>query len=294
MNLSVSSNLFSSAGDPEDALRRISETGFTHLLWCHHWNSDFAYGRHELAAIKTMLKTYNLKLQDVHGCANAEKSWFSALEYQRRAGIELIENRLQMMQYLEASGVLVMHQPRIKADSTPEEIAYKRRQFDSLRRSMDEVIPVLEKYDAMIALENMPGDTWEFLSYLLDNYPRERFGFCFDSGHANINLRPQWAECAKYKDRICAVHLHGNDGGGDQHLAPFYGSADWENIADILNSSAYKGVLNFELHIQKTAFFTPELSPDKQPLQKTNAYLQDTFERCCRFATLCQQRAASL
>ncbi len=288
MFISVSSNLFSSAGDPEKSLRLISESGFTHLLWGHHWNSDFAYGRHELAAIKEMLKTYQLKIQDVHGCANAEKSWFSVLEYQRRAGVELIENRLQMMDALEASGVLVMHQPRLKADSSPEEIAYKRRQFESLLKSMDEVIPVLEKYDAVIALENMPGDTWEFLTYLLDNYPAERFGFCFDSGHANIDLRKQYAECEKYKKRICSVHLHDNDGTGDQHLAPFYGSSDWEQIAGILDSSAYRGVLNFELHIQKSGFFTPEFPADNQPSEKVSAYLQDTYERCRRFTEMCR------
>ena len=79
MLLSVSTNLFSSSGDPENALRLISETGFTHLLWGHHWNSDFAYGKYELDAIKKMLKRYHLTIQDVRGCANAEKSWFSVL-----------------------------------------------------------------------------------------------------------------------------------------------------------------------------------------------------------------------
>ena len=60
MLLSVSSNLFSSSGDPEDSLRRIAEIGFTHIMWGHHWNTDFAYGRYELAAIRKMLRRYGL------------------------------------------------------------------------------------------------------------------------------------------------------------------------------------------------------------------------------------------
>ncbi|MCI5779068.1 MAG: sugar phosphate isomerase/epimerase [Lentisphaeria bacterium] len=289
MRLSVSSNLFSSAGDPEDALRLISETGFTHIMWGHHWNSDFAYGRYELSAIAGMLRRYHLTLQDVHGCANAEKSWFSVLEYQRKAGIELIVNRLRMMKRLGATGVLVMHQPRIKADSSPGEIAYKRRQFDSLRRSMDEITPILEKMDARIALENMPGDTWEFLKYLLDNYPADRFGFCFDSGHANIDLRKQFAECEAYRSRIWAVHLHDNDGTGDQHQAPFYGTVDWQRVARMLDSSGYEGVINFELHIQKTGFFSPEHPAAAQPPENVRAYLTDTYARCEKFGAMCRR-----
>ena len=182
-----------------------------------------------------------------------------------------------------------MHQPRIKADSTAEEIAYKRRQFDSLRRSMDEVLPHLEKLDARIALENMPGDTWEFLAYLLDNYPAERFGFCFDSGHANIDLRKQFSECEKYKSRIWSVHLHDNDGTGDQHLAPFYGTVDWPKVARMLDSSGYQGVINFELHIQKTRFFAPEYPAADQPADRVRAYLDDTYARCVRFGTMCRR-----
>ena len=289
MRLSVSSNLLASSGDPEDVLRRIREIGFTHIMWGHHWNTDFAYGRYELAAIKKMLRRYGLILQDVHGCANAEKSWFSVLEYQRKAGIELIVNRLRMMKHLDATGVLVMHQPRIKADSTPEEIAYKRRQFDSLRKSMDEVAPILERYDARIALENMPGDTWEFLRYLLDNYPADRFGFCFDSGHANIALRQQFAECEEYRSRIMSVHLHDNDGSGDQHLAPFYGTVDWEKIAAMLDSSGYRGVINFELHIGKTPFFDPDFPLGAQPEKNIRKYFADTYERCAKFGAMCKR-----
>lgn len=282
--LSISTNLFSSKGDPEDVLRRISEYGFTHLLWSHHWNTDFAYGKYELAAISEMLKKYNLTLQDVHGCANAEKSWFSVLEYQRKAGIELMVNRLEMMQKLNATGVLVMHQPRIKTNSSPEEIALKRRQFESLKKSMDEIIPILEKMDAKLALENMPGDTWEFLRYLLDNYPSERIGFCFDSGHANINLKNQFKECEEYRSRIIAVHLHDNNSESDQHLSPFSGTVDWDLTAKILKNSSYTGIINFELHIQKTPFFDP--SKSEQSEETLNAYMHDVRERCFRFAEM--------
>ena len=201
----------------------------------------------------------------------------------------LEETGHELYSELEGKRVLVMHQPRIKTNSTPEEIAYKRQQFDSLRRSMDELVPVLEKMDAKIALENMPGDTWEFLRYLLDNYPPELFGLCFDCGHANINLKNQFAECEEYKSRICSVHLHDNNGTGDQHLAPFYGTVDWERTAKLLDSSAYTGVINFELHVQKSPFFNPAFPGNAQPPEAEAAYMADIRERCERFARMCQR-----
>ena len=289
MDMAISTNIDGSTGDPESALRLIGEAGFTHLLWSHHWNTDFAYGKYELAAIKGMLKRYGLALQDVHGCANAEKCFFSPLEYQRKAGIELIVNRIEMMKELGASGVLIMHQPRLKADSSPEEIAFKRRQFDSLRRSMDELIPILERMDARIALENMPGDTWEFLRYLLENYPPELFGFCFDSGHANIRLRDQFADCREYRSRITAIHLHDNNGQGDQHLAPFSGTVRWETVADILKNSSYSGILTFELHMKDTDFVDPRFPKGQQPEAAVRKYLADAFDRCTRFAGMCER-----
>ncbi len=287
MNLSVSTNIITSSGDPENSLRLISEAGFTHLLWSHHWNTDFAYGKHELSAIKKMLKTYNLKVQDIHGCANAEKSFFSPLEYQRKAGIELIINRMEMMQELEASGVLVMHQPRIKTDSSPAEISYKRRQFASLLRSMDELIPILEKYKIRVALENMPGDTWEFQRHLLDNYPVELFGFCFDSGHANIELRNQLDDCYEYRSRIIALHLHDNNGKKDQHTSPFTGTLDWEKTAKIIRESGYSGILNFELHIKDSTFMDNNYSLNELPESVVKAFLDDAFCRCSKFAGMC-------
>ncbi|MBE6356862.1 MAG: sugar phosphate isomerase/epimerase [Lentisphaerae bacterium] len=287
MQLSICTNVSGSSGDPENILRLISESGFTHLLWSHHWNSDFAYGKYELTAIKEMLRKYRLQLQDVHGCANAEKSFFSPIEYQRKAGIELIENRIEMMKYLDASGVLVMHQPRIKTDSTPDEIAYKRRQFASLLRSMDELIPILEKSKIRIALENMPGDTWEFQRHLLDNYPEELFGFCFDSGHANINLRNQLDDCYEYSKRITALHLHDNNGITDQHTSPFTGNLDWQKTAEIVRNSGYTGVLNFELHIKDSKFAVPTCPAGSQPESALRSFLADAYTRCMKFAEMC-------
>ncbi len=96
MNLAVNTDFICGVNSPEPMLRAIAEAGFTHLHWCHQWCSDFLYGPAELEAIQSWLRKYNLALLDIHGSAGQEKCWFSTVEYERRAGVELVANRLEM------------------------------------------------------------------------------------------------------------------------------------------------------------------------------------------------------
>ena len=86
MNLSVSTNLFSFTGDPDKHLRMISEYGFTHLLWGQYGNSDFAYGRHELSAIKKMLKRYHLTFRTSMAAPMATKAGFRSSSISAKPG----------------------------------------------------------------------------------------------------------------------------------------------------------------------------------------------------------------
>ncbi len=43
MNLSINSDYISSYGNPFPAVEKIAETGFSHIQWIHHWDTDFIY-----------------------------------------------------------------------------------------------------------------------------------------------------------------------------------------------------------------------------------------------------------
>ncbi len=86
--LSLTTDYASSKGCPESALRRIAEAGFTHVHWCHQWNTDFLYGHAEIAQIGRWLAEFGLGLLDLHASAGVEKNWVSAREYERLAGVE--------------------------------------------------------------------------------------------------------------------------------------------------------------------------------------------------------------
>ena len=151
MNICCTSDFCGSQGDFGSRIREIAEAGFTHYFWCHQWNTDFLYTKPELDEIKKVQKSAGLKLLDIHGSAGSEKRWFSTTEYMRKAGVELVKNRLEMLDALEAEGVLVMHAPNVKyflpEVITPEDNDAKnnaaRAEFEAVCRSLDELMPLL-------------------------------------------------------------------------------------------------------------------------------------------------------
>lgn len=280
MNIAINSDTFRGTGDPASAIRAAADAGFTHLMWCHQWNTDFLYTAPELAAIRKLLRENDMILQDVHGTSGVEKCWYSTDESRRQAGVLLVQNRLEMMQELEAVGVLTMHGAFYSAGK-PEMRRQTRLEFDQMRRSLDDLMPVLERYDNAIAVENLIGDTWELLEELLEQYPANRLGITYDAGHSNIAISPGWQYFVKWKNRVLALHLHDNDATDDLHQPPYYGTVDWDALARELAQSNYDAPLTFELAMRNTPFVNTE-DPQNPPADKLEAFMTDAYERCVR------------
>lgn len=259
-----------------------AEAGFTHLHWCHQWCGDFIYGKAELEAIAGWLKEFGLTLLDIHGTDGHEKKWYSTEPYQRKAGVEIVANRLEMLAELGGEGVLMMHVPFIGVKTPEWEKPWIRRQVECLKRSIDELLPLLERNQALIAVENMWGDDGTVINDLLDSYSPERIGLCYDSGHANANDLKQLDLLDARKDRLQALHLHDNDGMGDQHMPPFTATVDWDRLAQIIAGSSYNRVISFEMSMTSTPFFDKEAK--QQSTAAIQAFLRDAHERCPRFA----------
>ncbi|RKY58342.1 MAG: hypothetical protein DRP95_06055 [Candidatus Latescibacterota bacterium] len=102
---------------------------------------------------------------------------------------------------------------------------------------------------AVLALENEPlghlGDSEEELSHLLDPFPPEVLGLCWDTGHAHIAGEGEKL-LRKLGDRLVTVHIHDNDGTKDEHLLPGYGTIDWASYMAELDRCGYEGPLMFE------------------------------------------------
>lgn len=291
MDIAISTSFLRCTESPEPYLRLIAEAGFTHLHWGHQWDSDFLYSSFELAQYKKWLKQFGLKLLDIHGSEGVEKQWFSPEEYQRRSGVELVLNRVTMLHELEGPGCVMMHLPPNRViKSTPEEERLLPARVDALKRSLDEIVPILEKYDAKLAVENRRNDSFGVIAEVMASYPAERIGITLDTGHANIDEARGLERMERFKDRLQALHLNDNDAIGDLHQPPFYGTLDWERVAKLVATSSYiDRPASFELLMCNTPFFVPNVPPTAQPEKNIKAFLSDAYDRCCRVSEMIEQ-----
>jgi sugar phosphate isomerase/epimerase len=242
--LSITSDYFQSYGDPQPTLERIAAAGFTHIHWCHQWNTDFLYSTPEIDQIERWFADYNLHMLNIHASQGKEKYWCSLLEYQRKAGVELVQNRIQMAAQLGAD-VVIIHVP------SDAEAEVQKKLIEPVRRSLDELLPFARNHGVRIAVENMETDDFGMLTTLLEAYDENVLGLCYDSGHGNIDGRGL-DNLEKVKSRLIALHLHDNDGVSDQHKIPFTGTVDWERLARLIAESPYEKCLNLEVVIQKS------------------------------------------
>jgi sugar phosphate isomerase/epimerase len=242
--LSITSDYVESYGNPQPYLERIAAAGFTHIHWCHHWNTDFLYSTPEIDQIERWLAEYNLRLLNLHASQGKEKYWCSLLEYQRQAGVELVRNRIEMAARLRAD-VVIIHVP------SDAEAEAQKKLIGPVRRSLDELLPFAQSQGIRIAIENMETDDFGMLTTLLEAYDESALGLCYDSGHGNIDGRGL-DNLEKIKARLIALHLHDNDGTSDQHKNPFTGTVDWERLARLIAESPYEKCLNLEVMIQNS------------------------------------------
>ena len=249
--LSMTTDYVTGTGCPQPYLQRIAAAGFSHIHWCHQWNTDFLYGEAETAQIAAWLREYNLTLTDLHASAGKEKRWGSPREYERLAGVELVLNRIVMTASL-GSDVIVMHLPDGLAD--PEQ---SERAWGQFRKTLDALEPHAHVHGVRIAIEN-GSRNFDLIEQVLAMYGPDYLGLCYDAGHANVD-GDGMDRLEGIADRLIAIHLHDNDGESDQHKPLFSGTIDWDRLAGVLAKSAYTKCLSQELSIGQSGIDDEEV-----------------------------------
>ena len=123
------------------------------------------------------------------------------------------------------------------------------------------LIPTAKQYGVTINLENMfvghngklyaaiCNDAREAVGYIdeLNRIAGEKiFGFCLDVGHSLIVGHDVKQFMLTLGDRINCFHVHDNDGGHDNHQAPYTGKQDWDRFIEGLAAINYNKTLSFE------------------------------------------------
>jgi sugar phosphate isomerase/epimerase len=119
----------------------------------------------------------------------------------------------------------------------------KPKYMDSLLFSIDLLLPIAEKQNIILGIENryhyheLPGpDDFEVL---LSEFSGGPLGYWHDTGHAHANERlgviPGGEMLGRYSDHLVGIHLH-DAIGLDDHLAPGKGEIDFENFRPFLEN----------------------------------------------------------
>jgi sugar phosphate isomerase/epimerase len=176
----------------------------------------------------------------------------------RSANIEYLKKVVMLAHKLEATHVTTHIGYYVGLASW----SWKRKQaLDRLILSLREVLPLCEKLDVLLALENanpMPkdsefsylGDNINDLKHIFDKLRSPMIKLCLDVGHANTNEGP-----AKYIEvfahKIAVAHIHDNNGIYDEHLAIGMGTINWIFLAEKFKKIDFYGPFIYEV-ISKT------------------------------------------
>ena len=136
----------------------------------------------------------------------------------------------------------------------------KEEWFGANKEFYEKLLPMAEKCGVKVLCENstaknMGGvygkggayyintgkDMREFIEYV--NHPL--FGGCWDMGHANCE-GSQYDEILALGDKLWAIHYNDNRGGGDEHVAPFLGTLNHDEVISALIDVGFKGFFTLE------------------------------------------------
>lgn len=249
----------------ERTIENIAQAGFTHIHWCHEWDGDYMYSPYEMEQVREWMDSYGLRSKALHASKGSRRNvnfkrehyrrdYTSDWNYNRRAGVELIRNRVELAVCLGASElVLHLYVPHRTIRTCPQ---VKDEFYSCVCRSFDELIPYCLEKGVKICLENLFDMPEEYMLEAWDTlfmrYPAEFLGICLDTGHANMIWGSRMPELIRrYKDRLFAIHLHDNNGAVDEHMIPGEGCICWKPVMDALAESAYEGPLLLELGCQE-------------------------------------------
>ena len=136
-----------------------------------------------------------------------------------------------------------------------------------------EILAEAKKYGVTVCFENMPFlkfsiSTPEQIMAFVEEMNDDNFKVCLDTGHVNVFKGKTVADAVRiFGDKLCVLHCHDNDGNGDRHSLPYFGTIDWEEFCKALCEIGYDGSFSLEC-----------APPSKLPNELYDAYNEVLFQ----------------
>lgn len=127
--------------------------------------------------------------------------------------------------------------------------------FETNLPFLQSLYPEMEKWNVGVCIENSAEgnmgtnyffmtaeDMNAFLAYA--NHPL--LGACWDTGHGNMRGADVYHELTTLGKNLHAIHFQDNGGRYDEHIAPFFGTLQVDDVIRGLLDAGYEGPLTFE------------------------------------------------
>ena len=241
-------DFFSFAATHEERVLHLYEAGFRYvdLSLEHPQNDDPLYGDDYLSAAKK-LREYAESLGMRFVQCHAPSCNFLAEEDKSAPRAKAAFTRA-----IEVCGVLgipnvVTHAGWQRAPISFEEWTDRNRAFYLSLMPVAEAhgVRVLTENSAHVNLPNYYLYDGKAMRAFSDAVEHPFFGLCWDTGHANLE-GSQYDEILALGDALFAIHLHDNRGVRDEHLLPFMGTVNMDEIMHALIDVGYTGAFTFE------------------------------------------------
>jgi sugar phosphate isomerase/epimerase len=239
---------------PVEALRTMAAQGWTSFeLSCEHIGmlgqggstalAEYARGRDELGVV-------------VNQCHCTITVDVASPDPDRRAtDIAQVHRDLDICAELGIRNV-VIHPGGYGEFATAREL----QAVDDLRRAaFAELAEHCGRVGVRLALENVAdygqgarghrrfGAIVEELLALIADLGSPDLGICLDTSHANMQGLGQPEAIRTAGERLFALHISDNDGSGDQHRTPGYGTVDWPPLIAALREIGFAADFNLEI-----------------------------------------------
>ena len=209
-----------------------------------------------IAAIQKLLVDNGMTLDSIHApWAGDGPLLFSLDEIQRFESIRQCQLAIDAAEKLGSRIVVIHLLYGVPPHGTlPGDV--RDRMIEHGRGSVSVLAAHAASRGVKLALEN--GEDSHYDKVLVDfltEFNDARIGFCYDSGHENVQ-----GTCFKlleqFGHRLLAVHIHDNNG-ADTHALPYEGTIDWARFREIFHGLRYDGNLHLEAVIDNSRFKDP-------------------------------------
>lgn len=248
-----------------DLVPQIRDAGFEVLALSHpkHNGYDTPAGR---GVIRRLLEQHGMTLDSIHAPFPEGDRLFALDEVARRESIRQCKIAIEAAAELNGP-IVVVH--LIQPYDIPHDEA-RERMIVCGKASLQILVDHAAERDVKLALENgQRRDYDEVLEDCLAEFPAETVGFCYDSGHENVQ-GTGFQMLERNAARLLTLHIHDNRG-ADTHELPYEGNIAWDRFRRVFQSLDYRGNFPLEVVVAKGS-----------PFHDLKVFLAEAYQRAER------------